>query len=204
MQKRCESCGVEYPSIYFVKSEASPSGVLCTKCYDLSVVRERGALMPDGKEMATTEAALTAEEAAFPESLQELREIDTGLRRPTTKEAAFPESLPFNFGACFITILWLFFHGRSGTAVLLILYNLVSRLSILLGPAGVIMNLLVVIMISFYFGTQGSEIAWKYKGYTNLEELKRRQRPWNIAGGIFGVLEIAWLIIGLVSLSGRS
>src|SRR5271170_7328917 len=69
------------------------------------------------------------------------------------------EKLPFSIGAAGITILWLFFHGRPGTAVALIGLNLLLRALVLIPGLGFILALIVVVGVIVHFGSEGSKIA---------------------------------------------
>jgi len=44
-----------------------------------------------------------------------------------------------------------------------------------------------------YYGSVGNEIAWKNKGYSSLEELRKKQRPWIIGGIIVWILLVLFL-----------
>ena len=106
----------------------------------------------------------------------------------------------FNFGAFFITPLWLLFHGRVGTGVLLIVLNFISRAAVLLGEGGVFSVIIIQMFIMFYFGTTGNRIAWEKKGYASREELKEGERGWNIAGILIGIsIVIPLTLISLFS-----
>ena len=119
---------------------------------------------------------------------------------------SIPDNLGFNWASCAITPLWLFFHGRIGTGILLIFWGFISLIltaitAMSIGVGAVFLFQIIDLGIMLYFGFTGNEIAWKHKGYTSLEELKRRQRGWNIAGAIVFVLILLILIGSLSQLS---
>jgi hypothetical protein len=106
--------------------------------------------------------------------------------------------LGFNWGAFFLTPLWLLSHGKPLMGTLLIVYNLLSRMFGLMGPGGEVLGLLIGISISAYFGSRGNEIAMAKKKYETVEQLRSAQRPWAIAGAVLTVciwtlVIVAWL-----------
>ncbi|MFQ5729496.1 MAG: hypothetical protein ACE5GN_03955 [Waddliaceae bacterium] len=117
-------------------------------------------------------------------------------------------ALGFNWGSFVLTPLWLLFHGRVGTGIFLILLNIVLRAAGFLVMEEALLVLFIFIQLSIqviimsYFGLVGNEIAWKNKGYVSVDELRKKQRGWNIVGilvGVFIILPI--LLINLYFLS---
>jgi len=119
---------------------------------------------------------------------------------------AISRKLGFNWGAFFLAPVWCLFNGRAGIGVFLIIWNLASQAAALIGIECCVVVLLIDLVVALYFGTQGNEIAWKEEGYSSIEELRRRQRGWNIAGiilGIFGIILIIFIMIGVAQLDGN-
>ncbi|MGA3286124.1 MAG: hypothetical protein ABSD46_01715 [Bacteroidota bacterium] len=96
-----------------------------------------------------------------------------------------PEDAGFNFGAAGITPLWLMFHGKIGTGVLLTIYVLIS-LTGLFG-FGSIFWIFATLIIMLYFGSEGNRIALKHKGYASTQEVKVAEQGWNKAGIVVGI-----------------
>jgi len=91
------------------------------------------------------------------------------------------ESLGFNWGTFFLTPIWLMFHGKIGAGIGLILLNMYVNYNASRTGA-VIVPLAIPLGIAVYFGTKGNKIAWKNKGHSSREQLKKQQKPWMIAG----------------------
>jgi hypothetical protein len=132
----------------------------------------------------------------------EQRKALEGESRALAKTQGEPD-LGFNFGAFFLSPLWLLFHGRVGTGILLIGLSVVLRtvnaaleMESGAGAAG-LASLCVSFCLMFYFGATGNQIAWKRGKFTSVEELKKSERPWNVAGLVVGIL----VVIPVFSLS---
>jgi hypothetical protein len=114
-----------------------------------------------------------------------------------------PAGLPFNWGAGLLAPLWLLAHGRIGAGIGLIVLNLVfSRLFALMGPVGWIIDFMIGCTILIFVGSNANRIAWKNKKYSSIEEMRRRQKPWLIAGVIISA--VVALSIGILVLSMRA
>jgi tetratricopeptide (TPR) repeat protein len=114
-----------------------------------------------------------------------------------------PQGLPFSFGAAGITVLWCFFHGRGGLAVICLIWNV---LSILLSRTfGDIVSVLITIIgwtITVIMGLKGSRIAWEDRRCNSVQGLKQHERGWTIAGGLLIIISAILTVAGLVSLIG--
>jgi len=115
--------------------------------------------------------------------------------RTYNNNTAIPEKLGFNWGAFFVTPIWLLFHGKIGISLLLILLNIVFRFIGVPGISSFIVVLLIDFSIALYFGFRGNRIAWDNKGYISIEQLKEKQRIWNILGFIGFTIYISLLLV---------
>jgi hypothetical protein len=115
---------------------------------------------------------------------------------------ASADKLPFSVGAAGITILWLFFHGRPGTAVALIGLNLLLRVLVLLPGLGFLLALIAVVGVIVHFGFEGSKIAMEHKHYKSVEELRSGERGWTIAGAIGLCLCTVFTLVGIAAMLG--
>lgn len=104
--------------------------------------------------------------------------------------------LPFSFGACGVTVIWLLCHGEASVAIGLIVLNVVLRFV----PIPFV-GLLIGLSIALYYGFKGSQIAVYHSQYTTIEELRKGERGWTIAGVILVVIEIALVIFSLAALT---
>jgi hypothetical protein len=102
--------------------------------------------------------------------------------------------LPFSIGAAGITVIWLFFHGRPGTALLLIGLDVILRIFVAMSGVWIVLALLVPLLVIFYFGSEGGRIAMAYKHYKSVAELQAGERNWTIAGAIcLALFLILWV-----------
>jgi len=58
--------------------------------------------------------------------------------------------------------------------------------------------LAVSIGIASYFGIMGNDIAWKERGYNSIEQLRKGERGWNVAGIMLGVMISLLIIVFIV------
>jgi hypothetical protein len=90
----------------------------------------------------------------------------------------------WNWGAAMFQWIWGIFNGVW-----------ISFLGLLFAP-----------IMFFVLGIKGNQWAWEKKGWNNVEDFKRAQRPWNIAGVIFFVLgllgSVIWLIVFILAMAG--
>ena len=111
----------------------------------------------------------------------------------------------FNWGAFFLTPLWLIFHGKVLMGILLIIFNIALRFFLELGGIGTnIFGIFLSLLIGAYFGARGNEIAMKDRGNQLLEDVKKRERIWSIWGILLGCLFFGLIIILLLSSSFQS
>jgi hypothetical protein len=107
----------------------------------------------------------------------------------------------FNWGAFALTPIWLLFHKRIGTVLILILLTLVLIAATFRSEPGVVMlkfYSIMIYIIRLYFGYVGDEIAWETKRYSSFEQLKEKQKGWILAGKIvFFFVEIPLSIYGV-------
>ncbi len=54
------------------------------------------------------------------------------------------------------------------------------------------------IIIPFYLGKKGNELAWQNMNWDNEEHLLQAQRSWSIAGWVFAIIIITMIILGQV------
>jgi hypothetical protein len=101
--------------------------------------------------------------------------------------------LPFSVGGFGITVIWLFCHGETPAAIGLIVLNIVLRFI----PIP-FLGLLIGLGIALYYGFKGSQIAVYHSNYTTVEELRKGERGWTIAGAIVLILEIALFALVLL------
>jgi hypothetical protein len=130
----------------------------------------------------------------------EKEKLERKLEHQRLADTQSTEDSSFNFGAACLTPLWLMFHGKPLTGVLLILYGLLSRIAFVFGAAGIVLSIIVDLVIMIYFGIQGNKIAMIHRGYPSIEDTKVAEQGWNIAGGIAGVVMIL-IIIGQLATS---
>ncbi len=111
-----------------------------------------------------------------------------------------PAKLPFSWGAAGLPVIWLMFHGRivQGLALL--------ALSILCAPfldefAPVLIFLLVSYAIAIWLGRSGGKIAWAHLRTGSVEEFRRREHGWEVAGKIsFGIFALTNVLLLLYQL----
>ena len=106
----------------------------------------------------------------------------------------------FSCGAFFLAPVWLLFHGRVGTGILVMLLILFLRgVADLWGAANVV-AVFIQLLIALYFGERGNEIAAKHRCYASLEELKRKEKGWTIAGLVVGIVGVVLAVIAYAPL----
>jgi len=126
------------------------------------------------------------EPAQFPETAHRSNDEDARLIWP------LPSKMPFCFGAAGVTVLWCFFHNRVGLGILFWVLGIVfARLILSGGEDRWLLGLIGHWTISITLGVTGNRIAWEERGYRSLEELRRGESGWHVAGVIFFVLSIA-------------
>jgi hypothetical protein len=191
---KCSVCGKEDSSKL---SFRTPS--ICYDCFN-SVITEDGRTLlleqypqEDITRWQRGEKVYSEEESALLQSERLKQEASGNSTSP-------PAGLPFNWGAGLMAPLWLLAHGRIGAGIGLIVLNLVfSRLFALIGPVGLIIDFMIASTILIIVGSNANHIAWKNKKYSSIEEMRRRQKPWLIAGVIISA--VVALSIGIVVLS---
>ncbi|HLG13610.1 MAG TPA: DUF2628 domain-containing protein [Blastocatellia bacterium] len=132
----------------------------------------------------------------------------SSLKRDTTKdlESRARDAVPrdYNWGAFFLTTIWLLLHKRAGTALIMLLLNLCTIVVIFnaaLAYAGgrrstfdlALVSLVLILtgmLASLYFGSEGNRIAWETRRYESFEQLGKKQRRWGIAGIMFGTFNV--------------
>lgn len=102
----------------------------------------------------------------------------------------------FNWGAFFLTPIWLMSHRRFAAGVMVALFNLASHTVDQLGTGAVIGSFIIGLGISWHFGRQGNRIAMESGKFGSLEELRRSQRTW---AGVGLVLTGIMFIVNLAS-----
>ena len=112
------------------------------------------------------------------------------------EEEELPEEIKrcrFNFGAFFMTPIWLLLHRRYLMGGLLILLSVVVGIN---GGAAPLLGFLggvLMITIAVYFGLKGYRIAWEDRGhYDAVDDVKRRERMWAIIG--IAVTVVYWTL----------
>ena len=93
----------------------------------------------------------------------------------------------FNWGAFALTFIWLLFHRRAGTSlILVVLLNLFFGFAFgsSRGAGFFLTYALIVYPIRLYFGFVADEIAWETNRYTSFQQLKQKQKGWILAGKI--------------------
>ncbi len=124
--------------------------------------------------------------------------------RKTMDKEPISEIPGFNFGAFSLPLFWLLFHKRIGTAALVLLIfcfcNIVASTSL----TGFIVAAFISLSLMLYLGEFGNSIAYKAKNYKSLEELKAKQKIWNIIGVVFLILGYIPLLIALIVISRAS
>ncbi len=107
---------------------------------------------------------------------------------PVTHAAAAAEGAPrgWNWGAFMLTWIWGIAHSVWISFLVLV-------------P---VLN----IIWPFVLGAKGNQWAWEKKHYDSVEQFKKSQKPWNIAGVILFVLGLVggliWLIVFIVAMAG--
>jgi hypothetical protein len=76
----------------------------------------------------------------------------------------------FNMGACMLTWVWMLFSGMPS-------WGFGAMLASMCPPVGLI--------LSFYLGYKGNELAWRYRHFESVEEFRKFVRKWDIYGVIF-------------------
>ena len=114
--------------------------------------------------------------------------------------------LGFNYGAFFLTPLWLLFNGKVPTAIGVIVAPLCistfgfglqallnfpesAAIAVLVCCNGAAM--LIPLTAALRYGSIGNQVLWSSERFANVSRLKQSQRPWNIAG-------LAVLVLSLV------
>ncbi|MCF8267012.1 MAG: hypothetical protein K9I69_02930 [Ignavibacteriales bacterium] len=99
-----------------------------------------------------------------------------------------PEDFGFNIGAAVLTPLWLMFHGRILTGILLIIFSFFARLLGLLGAGGLFLYLIIVLAVMGWAGFAGNRIAGKHKNIYHPEAIQVSEKGWTTAGIIVGIV----------------
>lgn len=97
----------------------------------------------------------------------------------------------WNWGAFSLNWIWGLFNGVYWPLALIIL-SFIPYVGILL-----------TFLISIELGVKGNELAWKAKSWSSVDEFKRVQRKWSIAGICVFVINIFIIIIyilGIISI----
>lgn len=110
-----------------------------------------------------------------------------------------PADLGFNFGAGVLSPLWLLCHGKTLPGIGLMALGLVTRVLGALGPGGVFLGLIISVVQVVAVGSQANRIAWLDKRYASLDEMRRAQKPWLVAGLIVFSLMIVGNIAAFLS-----
>ena len=174
---RCPECQAD-----LVLSAASPGTyVKCTSC-------EKSILVP----VDATEVNLRKQSGGAGGS---------GAGSASSADEDMPQEIRrcrFNWGAFFLTPIWLLFHGRIAIGLLLIGLSIVLNLAGQVSPLMGLLTIPIFLVIAIYFGTQGYKIAWSGSGiYDTVEDVKRRERNWAIVGLIiFVVLFVLRIALG--------
>ena len=110
-------------------------------------------------------------------------EKDAALERQKNQDIAkrtMPsENLGFSWGAFGLTGLWLMFHGQIGMFFVLFILSLIP-----------IIGQIAVFIMALNYGFSGRSIAWDYGNYESVQELKRKELGWDIAGGLVFILMV--------------
>lgn len=116
-----------------------------------------------------------------------------------TKDILNNNNFGFNYGAFFLTIFWLFAHGKSIAAILLLVANIIIGAAIPNSNGFQYLKIVLGITISIYYGIRGNRISMDYHGYDTIQETNMKEKGWNIAGIIiFIVICLLSLIIHLL------
>lgn len=103
----------------------------------------------------------------------------------------------FNFGACFLTPLWLVFHKKIKFGIAVFFTKFFFDVLKVYGINIIYIEVLIGILIMLYFGINGNKISWSVKHYNSLKELRQSQFNWNIAGILMGAITISSLTVYL-------
>ncbi len=129
------------------------------------------------------------------------RELSGKTIQSSAQSTEIPEKLPFNIGAFAVTAFWLMFHGRVMTGIGLIVFQFAINVGLSFGGVFTLVSLagqIVMFGIAVYFGFVGSRIAWIDRGYSSIDELKRRQNGWRIFGWTVIVAYVLRIVIVLM------
>lgn len=94
----------------------------------------------------------------------------------------------FNWGAFFLAPLWLLFHGRLGVALALVILGAAGSVVAAASAAGAIAVLAFEFAVGSYYGLNANDIAWEERGYETMDDLRRSQWGWNVAGVVVGLV----------------
>jgi uncharacterized protein YbaR (Trm112 family) len=185
--------------------------MICPKCgYDLNAENERKyAIFPKKvtcpqcrQELELAENERTTEVFACPtcSNMSKDASIDPISIVSITKRNTELD-YGFNFGAGFLAPIWFMTHGKGGIGFLLIIYSLFSRIYGALGVGGYLLGNMVTIGIVCYCGSIGNRIAMEHRGYSSIEETKKKENGWNIAGIVVCIIYAFMITISLSSFS---
>lgn len=136
------------------------------------------------------------------------RMVETSLEAPERDRAANvglaviapPAKLPFSWGAAGLPAVWLLFHGRLVQGVALLAFSIVCA-PFLDEFVPIFVYLLATYAIVIWLGRAGSAIAWAHHSATSVEDLREKERGWDLAGKIlFGIFVLANVLLLLRSL----
>lgn len=108
----------------------------------------------------------------------------------------------FNWGAFLITVPWLFGHrqyamggGLAALSAVVLAIDRAPRNGFLIAAEAILC--LVYIGFAIWYGVHGDEIAQKVRGYSTVEERKRRQRIWLAAGVAWNAVLAIYKIVSM-------
>lgn len=109
-------------------------------------------------------------------------------------EKEFPSNInSFNWGAF---VWWPYWGFSNGMSRLFLIYFVLSLLSFLWIP------IIVLIVLSIYYGKKGNLLSWKNKHWESIERFEKIQNRWDVAGIIgFIIFLISCLYLFLDLLS---
>lgn len=114
----------------------------------------------------------------------------------------------FNWGAFFLTFFWGLFHKIYWPMWLLIANGAAFAARALMPRDGVVFFWLLSylanlgwVVMAFYLGFRGNEMAWKRRCYRNLEDFKQKEHRWTVTGLVVGLLALITIIVAVILFS---
>ncbi|MFC2139239.1 hypothetical protein ACFLR4_01135, partial [Bacteroidota bacterium] len=116
---------------------------------------------------------------------------------PYLKERDYPGG--FNWGAFFLTPIWLLFHKKVLIGILMILLNLFFQGLISSRSELVIPVFILILIINGYFGIAGNKISWLAFKEASYDDTAKKEKRWNIAGIVVFIILVILNIIPFIT-----